>query len=155
MQSPDHAPPQPGSVEVVWHPVARLTGGGFAVSGGDGGGGGGDGSGRFGGWVVVDPSLDAPHRRTVIEHERVHLERGMTTHVHDAPASWLAVTAREELLVNREVARRLVPVDGLRTLVARACRSDDAVSVATVAAAFDVTDDLAAVALGMLTDSLR
>jgi hypothetical protein len=123
---------------VVWHVVARLTGGGFAVDD------------AHGGYVVVDPALDGPHRRTVIEHERVHLERGITGGWSQAPASWAVVTAREELVVNQEVARRLVPCAGLRELVAQTCAAGEAVSAATVSAAFDVTDEIALVALRLL-----
>lgn len=130
-------------ITIVWHPVARLTGGGFAVGDADGG------------YVVVDPELDEPHRRTVVEHERVHLERGITGGWSQAPASWAAVTAREELLVNREVARRLVPGAGLQTLVAQACAAGEAVSAATVSAAFTITEELAVVALKLLAAEER
>lgn len=125
-------------IEIVWHPVARLTGGGFAV---------GDAAT---GYVVVDPALDEWHRRTVIEHERVHLKRGITPTWPQAPASWTAVTAREELLVNREAARRLAPEPALRTLVAQACARGDAVTPSSVAVAFGITHDLATVALELL-----
>lgn len=125
-------------IEIVWHPVAGLTGGGFAV---------GDAAT---GYVVVDPALDEWHRRTVIEHERVHLERGITTMWPQAPASWAAVTAREELLVNREAARRLAPEPALRTLVTQACTQGEAVTASSVAVAFGITHDLATVALELL-----
>ncbi len=125
-------------IEIVWHPVAGLTGGGFAV---------GDAAT---GYVVVDPALDEWHRRTVIEHERVHLERGITTTWPQAPASWAAVTAREELLVNREAARRLAPEPALRTLVTQACTQGEAVTASSVAVAFGITHDLATVALELL-----
>jgi hypothetical protein len=125
-------------IEIVWHPVAGLTGGGFAV---------GDAAT---GYVVVDPALDEWHRRTVIEHERVHLERGITTTWPQAPASWAAVTAREELLVNREAARRLAPEPALRTLVAQACTQGEAVTASSVAVEFGITHDLATVALELL-----
>lgn len=125
-------------IEIVWHPVAGLTGGGFAV---------GDAAT---GYVVVDPALDEWHRRTVIEHERVHLERGITTTWPQAPASWAAVTAREELLVNREAARRLAPEPALRTLVTQACTQGEAVTASSVAVEFGITHDLATVALELL-----
>lgn len=58
--------------------------------------------------------------------------------------------AREELLVNREAARQLAPTEALQALVTGACARDEAVTASTVALAFDITVELAGVALELL-----
>lgn len=138
MTTTSAAPHAADGIEIVWHPVARLTGGGFAV---------GDAQHGF---VVVDPALDEAHRRTVIAHERAHLERGIPPTWAQSPSSWAAVMAREELLVNREAARQLAPTEALQALVTGACARDEAVTASTVALAFDITVELAGVALELL-----
>src|SRR3954453_10260337 len=58
--------------------------------------------------IVVDIELDPDERNAVLAHELVHDERGGGIDAAYMPPGWDAVVAREEDLVEREVARRLV-----------------------------------------------
>ncbi|HJR24458.1 MAG TPA: hypothetical protein VJ804_03230, partial [Acidimicrobiales bacterium] len=76
-----------------------------------------------------------------LAHELVHVERGV-----GYPAATPATMEREEAIVRREVAVRLVPLAALGDLVAR--RSDvEPVTAALVAEEFDVPEDVAREAL--------
>ena len=62
--------------------------------------------------IVIDPRCDAATRRSTEAHERVHAERG------DGLCEDHWFNAKQERTVEREAARRLIPVhlleDGLR-----------------------------------------
>jgi hypothetical protein len=122
-------------VRVHVHDSAALTGGGYTFRRGR----------RF--HVVIDPALDPRTRREVLTHELVHLRRRSWPDRDGLPSCWDPVIRREELRVDREVARRLVPVAQLRALVTEARRADTVVTAADVAEAFEVTTDVAVRAL--------
>lgn len=130
---------EPEEPEVLAHPVAELGGGALAIRHGN----------RA--WIVVDPALAPPARRAAVTHEVVHLLRGPMLPVGDLPPGWHAVVAREEGLVDAEVARRLVPADRLARAVERWLAADDAVTVALVADEFATTPEVAARALALLS----
>lgn len=142
-QRPTSTDQAPHEVIVVWDRVARHTGGGFAVRCGDVG------------YVVVDPALDGPLRRCVLTHELVHLERGLGTDHPDAPPTWSAVVAREEHLVQQGVANRLIDHRTLERLCRAACAGGDPVTPSVVAALFDVTHEVAQLALDRFTAVAR
>jgi hypothetical protein len=78
---------------------------------------------------------------TIDAAELVHVERGV-----GYPAATAATMEREEAIVRRVVAVRLVPLDALSELVAR--RSDvEPITEVLVAEEFDVPEDIAREAL--------
>ena len=93
---------------LVFDEVAGLMGGGLHA--------------RRGGLgvIVVDPQLGEADRRAVLTHELIHHERGDPLAGVEAPAGLELLRDREERAVDDEVARRLVPVELLRDLVAQA-----------------------------------
>lgn len=101
--------------------------------------------GRLLGWlrypvIALRAGTSAAQRRCTLTHEIVHLERG----VGDC-GPW---SGREELLVHREVARRLIPVADLAVAV----RELGGSAVLTeLAQALDVDLETAQVRLGLLT----
>lgn len=95
--------------------------------------------------IVLGVRLGRRSRRCVLAHELVHDERGIVT-----TALPHLLRAKEERAVDVEVARRLVPVDELRALVARAVDLGDGVGVLEVADAFDVDEPVARLALQLL-----
>lgn len=56
--------------------------------------------------ITLDPRQTQPERRCTLTHELIHLERGP---VPSCPVA----AAREELAVEAEAARRLIPLDAL------------------------------------------
>lgn len=88
--------------------------------------------------IVVDVDLDPVERNAVLAHELVHDERGGGIDAPYMPPGWDAVVAREEHLVEREVARRLVPLDELRAFVERRRELGEPVTVGDVVEEFDV-----------------
>lgn len=88
----------------------------------------------------------------MLTHELVHDERGGGASFPGQPATWEAVVRREELRVDAEVARRLVPADELRARCAALGSVDDA-DVAELADHFDVPEAVLRVALRALADS--
>lgn len=79
--------------------------------------------------IHVDRRLRRRSRRAVLAHELVHLERG--------PVAARDV-ARDELAVDREVARRLVPPVELAVFIAARASFGEHVTVHDVAEEFDV-----------------
>jgi hypothetical protein len=71
-------------------------------------------------WIIIDPRLPKAERKALLAHELVHLERGTSARCSRYPRSWDAVVVREELLIDREVANRLVPPAALEFYVRRA-----------------------------------
>lgn len=136
-----HAPqPNPfnGSVQVVTHPTARLTGGGYVAIV----------DGRA--FVVVDPDVSGPLRQWVIAHETAHLRRGVSAYTPDQPPQWQAVIAREEQLVDREAAGSLIGTDELSAAVEALVTAGEPVTPKAVAAAMEVAEPVARIALDQL-----
>jgi Zn-dependent peptidase ImmA (M78 family) len=105
-------------------------------------------------WIILDPRLDRAHRTARLAHELVHLERGTSARCAFSPRSWDAIVVREELLVDREVARRLVPRDDLRCFVEQA-QEHEGVDARMVADRFGVPVQVASVALHELGRAVR
>lgn len=57
--------------------------------------------------IVIDPRLNPQARRSTIEHERVHRERGDGKCLN----SWF--DKKQELTVEREAARRLISIEAI------------------------------------------
>lgn len=102
-------------------------------------------------WILIDRRSTPAERRSRLAHELIHLERGETSRATDAPRSWDDVVVREETIVDREVARRLVPLDRLQHLVNRLVDLGEPVGAATVMDEFNVPIDVAHRALWLLT----
>jgi hypothetical protein len=139
------ADPEVGSAP--WNPwrALRARGGGtlfaFAPLGGPDGRWERDAEGDV---ILVEQSLGRCRRRVALAHELIHAERGIG-HPDASPATMV----REESIVDREVARRLVPTSTLRRFaVGRA--SVGGVDLHEIADEFDVTVDVAALACELL-----
>ena len=63
--------------------------------------------------IIIDPRLSQVDRAAALAHELVHDERGLPP--SRVPVLWHPVLVKEEAAVDREVARRMLP---LETLVA-------------------------------------
>lgn len=57
--------------------------------------------------VFLDDRLDSTERRCTLMHELIHAERG------DTALADPVLNARQERIVHREAARRLIPIDAL------------------------------------------
>ena len=91
--------------------------------------------------ITLDAGADRRRRRALLAHELVHAERRV-----GFPDATVATMQREEAIVRRVAATRLVPLDDLARLVRQ--RIDvEPVTAALVAEEFDVPDDVAAEAL--------
>lgn len=101
--------------------------------------------------VVLDERLDRTDRNAVLAHELVHDERDLL-YPPDTPASFVV---KEEFYVNREVARRLVPLDELEELVSRIMDLEQPVHALDVMEEFDVPLDVAQRALWLLEQRRR
>lgn len=99
-------------------------------------------------WILLDAHLPAHERRAVLAHELEHLDRG-SVRFDGSPPAWDAVVAREELRVDRAVARRLVPLEALRAFVAQRSTLGEPVTACCVAEAFEVPTWVARVACEM------
>lgn len=90
-----------GHIRVVWRPLPEGTGGAAIV--------------RQHGQAVVflDPRLSGRERTAALAHELVHDERGLFMDTGELPPTWKVCVVREERRVDREVARRLVPLEEL------------------------------------------
>lgn len=102
----------------------------------------------FGSWreIVLDPRLGRCDRRAVLAHELVHDERNILY----IPTTPPALVEKEEALVNREVAHRLVPMTLLVRFVERVVDLGEPVHAAAVMEEFDVPLDVAQRALWLL-----
>lgn len=100
--------------------------------------------------IVIDPDLTLEERNVALAHELVHDERGGGCDGSWMPAGWQVVAAREEGVVQREVARRLVPLDELDDYVARRIDSDIPTTPLDVAEEFGTTEKLAELAMLLL-----
>lgn len=101
-------------------------------------------------WILLDRDSTHAERRSRLTHELVHLERGSTTRCRWSPRSWDVMVIREELIVDAEVARRLVPAGELVELIARLIDIGEPVHAVTVAEEFEVPIDVAQRALALL-----
>lgn len=95
--------------------------------------------------VVLDERLNRRSRNAVLGHELVHDERLLFP--PDTPERFVA---KEEAIVRRITAERLVPLDELGEIVARIVELGDGVQCRDVEDAFDVPDDVAELALRLL-----
>ncbi len=96
--------------------------------------------------IILDPRLTRREARCVLMHELVHAERGVGW-----PHATAATMEREEAIVRRITASRLVPLDQLEAAV-DAWGEVGPVTVPVVAAEWDVTDDVAKLACRLLID---
>jgi len=101
-------------------------------------------------WILIERTSTKAERRSRLAHELIHLERGTTTRCRWSPRTWDVLVVREELIVDREVARRLVPLDELAGLVARLEDLGEPVHAVAVMEEFDVPVDVAQRALWLL-----
>jgi hypothetical protein len=99
---------------------------------------------REGELIVLDDSLTRRQRRCVLAHELIHAERGIG---HGAATA--ATMEREEEIVRRETARRLVPLAELVEFAAPR-EGIEPVTLEDVIAEFDVEADVAMKALELL-----
>lgn len=122
-------------LDVFWEPLPASTGGGIYIRYGDGSGA-----------IVLDPELDGPARRDALTHELIHHERE-----GGAPARLPIARVREEDVVRREVAARLVPTVELQRYCDAQADLGHGVAPEDVMAEWDVTWQVACDAL----DNLR
>lgn len=126
------------------HPIGRLGGGAWCYVCPEGT------------VIAVDPSLGQVERNAALAHELVHDERGGIVDGPDAPDGWDVVVAREERIVDRIVAGRLVPAHRLEEYIDRVLSLDDGgVTAAMVAEEFGVPEDVAQRALEAMVEAAR
>ena len=94
--------------------------------------------------ITIDAAASRRERSALLAHELVHLERGI-----GYPVATERTMQREEAIVRRETARRLVPPCELRALVDRRAEVEP-ITAALVAEEFDVPERIAAEALRAL-----
>lgn len=95
--------------------------------------------------IVLAAWLDRRQRSCTLSHELVHDERGLTT--ADMPPG---LASKEEWHVARISAARLVPSVELEAVVRRIVDCGDGVTAEAIAEEFDVTVDVAHLALVLL-----
>lgn len=105
--------------------------------------------------IVLNRGLGRRRRNEALAHELIHHERGGGADQPGMPASWDAVVARDEIAVEREVARRLLPLGELQGFVDQRVADHRAVTALDVAEEFDCTEDLAALALRLIPRETR
>jgi hypothetical protein len=94
--------------------------------------------------IILDASAPRRERRALLAHELIHVERGV-----GYPLASAATMEREEAIVRRETARRLVPLAELAALVTR-LDGLEPITAELVADEFDVPAHIAAEALAAL-----
>lgn len=102
--------------------------------------------------IMLDTRLDERKRTEVLAHELVHDERCGAAEHPAVPMSWSAIVAREEGVVNDEVARRLVPRVPLIELIRGRMALGEGTSPVEVADRFGVSGSVARRALALLYD---
>lgn len=137
---PWQAADEHADLHVAFHPVAGLMGGGFHARNG------------AQAVIVLDPELDGPHRRAVLTHELVHHERGGGPARVGTPVTLALLVARDERAVDDEVARRLVPVDELASVVEELVGANGGATDRDVAGHFGVPLDVARRAMHQLAN---
>ena len=113
-------------IELRWGVLPDTYGGGVAI----------ERDGQL--FVVLDSRLDRIGRRSVLEHELQHLDRGLLPVSCPEP-----IREKDELAVRRQTAKQLVPLTELRAFISRRCSVGEAVTVRCVADHFDVSYDVA------------
>ncbi|MDP1819775.1 MAG: hypothetical protein Q8K58_07760 [Acidimicrobiales bacterium] len=98
--------------------------------------------------ITIDAAASRRDRRAYLAHELIHLERGV-----GYPTATAATMEREEAIVRRETALRLVPLPELAALIERT-EELEPVTASLVAEAFDVPEHVAAEALLALQQRL-
>src|SRR4051812_40782830 len=101
--------------------------------------------------ITLAADLTRTERNAVLAHELVHLERGGSVDYAGSPPTWRAVVAREERIVDLEVAIRLVPACELRRFVRTRTGAGEAVTIDDVMEEFDVPHWVASDALDQLS----
>lgn len=97
--------------------------------------------------IVLDHQLTQPERKVALAHELLHLERGTTSHCRNIRGALSVEVVREENRIQREVARRLVPLAELGPVVDRLAELGHGVTALEVAEEFDVPPVVASQAL--------
>lgn len=101
--------------------------------------------------LLVDRRLPRRGKKAATGHELVHDELGAPITHRDAPASWADVVGRDERRCDRIAARRFIPRDELIAFIdSRMGCEEVGVTVWEVAEEFDITEDVAELALRML-----
>lgn len=100
--------------------------------------------------IVIDPVLSRRDRKAALAHELVHDERGGGAESPGMPSTWAAVAARDELQVEAEVARWLVPLGRLAEVVELHVANELPVEAWRIADDFDVPEAVASRALQLL-----
>jgi hypothetical protein len=101
-----------------------------------------------GGWVVLlCRSLDQVERSATLAHELRHVDRGGGCSWPGAPAGWWAVEAREELIVDRGVARDLLPAVELDVWIRQRVEVGEQVDARLVSVEWAVPERIARIAL--------
>jgi hypothetical protein len=90
--------------------------------------------------ITLACDLTRRERTAVLAHELVHLERGGGIDYEGAPAAWNSVVAREERIVDREVACRLVPEAELRRFARARAGVDEPITIDDVMEEWDVPE---------------
>lgn len=106
------------------------------------------------GWagIAIDRRLTRVDRNAALAHELAHHRRGGGVITDGMPEQWCELVARDERAVHNEVARRLVPLEELASLIASIVDDGQPVEVWEIAEAFEVPDDVARRAMQMLRD---
>jgi hypothetical protein len=90
-------------------------------------------------YILIQRGLDEPLRSAVLAHELEHYHRGGGADADGMPDYWWPCVAREEARVRAAAARRAVDFDDLAELLEAAEAFGHHVTVAEVAADYDVT----------------
>lgn len=98
--------------------------------------------------IVIDDRVGRRERSALLAHELIHAERGI-----GFPLATAETMQREEAIVRRETARRLVPPDELGQFIERRGEVEP-ITADVVAEEFDVPAHVAAEALRALRHSM-
>lgn len=98
--------------------------------------------------ITISASATRRQRRALLAHELIHVERGI-----GYPAATPATMQREEAIVRRETAQRLVPQSELMDLIER-LEGIEPVTATLVGEEFDVPEDVAIEAMLALRHNL-
>lgn len=96
--------------------------------------------------ITIQADLDRRQRSEVLGHELVHDELDLLWSPEVSPA----VVEKGERLVERINAERTIPLGALRSFVDRRVASEMSVTALDVSEEFDVTEELAGLALRLL-----
>ncbi len=99
--------------------------------------------------IVLDARLGRVQRNATLAHEVVHAERGIVD-LDGCPSTMAVLDWREEVRVDDEVARRLVPLEDLAAVVDSLVDMGLGVEPWQIANTFDVPDRVAERAMVLL-----